>query len=144
MDDQITLRVPDLHCEGCVASIRSVLEHFPGAREVKSDLETSTLTVRYDLASITPLAIKTQLAAIGYPERLLGELGIKHRYTRPYRPRTNGKVERFWRTLNEGLLDGTTFETVEELKEGLALYLLYSDTERPHQGLGGKAPLQAL
>ncbi len=49
-----------------------------------------------------------------------------------------------WRTLNEDLLEGTTFETVEELKEELALYLLYSDTERPHQGLGGKAPLQAL
>ncbi len=75
---------------------------------------------------------------------MLGELGIKHRCTRPYRPQTNGKVERFWRTLNEDLLDGTTFETVEELKEELALYLLYSDTERPHQGLGGKAPVQAL
>ena len=49
-----------------------------------------------------------------------------------------------WRTLNEDLLDGTTFETVDELKEELALYLLYSDTERPHQGLGGKPPLQAL
>lgn len=67
MDDQIALRVPDLHCEGCVASIRSVLEQFPGVRGVEGDLETFTLTVRYDLASITPLAIKTQLAAIGYP-----------------------------------------------------------------------------
>ena len=31
-----------------------------------------------------------------------------------------------------------------ELKEELALYLLYYNTERPHQGLGGKTPLQAL
>ena len=67
MDDQITLRAPDLHCEGCIASIRSVLESFPGVREVEGDLDAFTLTVRYDLASITPLAIKTQLAAIGYP-----------------------------------------------------------------------------
>ena len=67
MDDQIALRVPDLHCEGCVASIRSVLEQFPGVRGVEGDLETFTLTARYDLASITPLAIKTQLATIGYP-----------------------------------------------------------------------------
>ena len=52
----------------------------------------------------------------------------------------NGKVERFWRTLNEDLLGVTTFETVEELKEELALYILYSDTERPHQGLDGKTP----
>ena len=66
MDRQITLHLPDLHCEGCVASIRSVLESFPGVREVNGDLDAFTLTVRYDLASITPLAIKAQLAAIGY------------------------------------------------------------------------------
>jgi len=36
--------------------------------------------------------------------RMLTELGIKHRYTKPYRPQTNGKVERFWRTLLEDIL----------------------------------------
>ena len=51
-------------------------------------------------------------------------------------------MERFWRTLNEELLEGTTFETAEELREELALYLLYYNTARPHQGLGGKTPLQ--
>ena len=81
----------------------------------------------------------------GHPfERMLMELGIKHRYTRPYRPQTNGKVERFWRTLNEDLLEETTFESVEELKNELMQYLLYYNTERPHQGLGGKTPLQTL
>ena len=34
-DDLVALRVPGLHCEGRVASIRSVLEQFPGAREVE-------------------------------------------------------------------------------------------------------------
>ena len=81
----------------------------------------------------------------GHPvERLLGELGIKHRRRGPCRRRTNGKAERFWRTLNEELQEGTTFETAEELREELALYLLYSNTARPHQGLGGKTPLHAL
>ena len=37
-------------------------------------------------------------------ERMLMELGIKHRYTRPYRPQTNGKVERFWRTPEDDLV----------------------------------------
>ena len=77
-------------------------------------------------------------------ERMLVELDIKHRYTRPYRPQTNGKVERFWRTLNEDLLEETTFESVEEFKEELVQYLLYYNTVRPHQGLGGQTPLQAL
>ena len=77
-------------------------------------------------------------------ERMLQELGIKHRYTRPYRPQTNGKIERFWRTLNEDLLEETTFESAEELKDELMQYLLYYNTERPHQGLNGQTPLQTL
>ena len=77
-------------------------------------------------------------------ERLLTELGIKHLYTRPYRPQTNGKVERFWRTLNEDLLEDTTFESVEELKQELMEYLLYYNMERPHQGLDGKTPLKVM
>ena len=77
-------------------------------------------------------------------ERMLLELGIKHRYTRPYRPQTNGKVERFWRTLNEDLLEDTTFESVEELKGEFVQYLIYYNTERPHQGLGGQTPVQTL
>ncbi len=73
-------------------------------------------------------------------ERLLRELGIKHRYTQPYRPQTNGKVERFWRTLNEDLLDGTTFAALEELQDELAQSLLYYNEVRPHQALQGKTP----
>ncbi len=76
-------------------------------------------------------------------ERMLSELGIKHRYTRPYRPQTNGKVERFWRTLDEDLIEGTTFDSLEELREEL-MQCLYYNTQRPHQGLNGKTPLQAL
>jgi len=44
---------------------------------------------------------------------------IKHRYTRPYRSQINGKVERFWRTLNEDLIEGTTFESVQEFEDEL-------------------------
>ena len=81
----------------------------------------------------------------GHPmERMLKELGIKHRYTRPYRPQTNGKIERFWRTLKEDLLEDTTFESVAELKDELQQYLLYYNTQRPHQALDGKTPLETL
>ena len=52
-------------------------------------------------------------------ERLLVELDIKHRYTRPYRPQTNGKVERFWRTLNEDLIEGTHFESQQHFQDEL-------------------------
>jgi len=72
--------------------------------------------------------------------RMLMELGITHRYTRPYRPQTNGKVERFWRTLNEDLIEGTTFESWQEFKTELGQYILYYNTMRPHQALNGVTP----
>lgn len=73
-------------------------------------------------------------------ERLLIEMGVKHRYIRPYRPQTNGKVERFWRTLNEDLIEGTFFESIEHFKQELYEYLLYYNKLRPHQALDGKTP----
>lgn len=75
-------------------------------------------------------------------ERLLIELGIKHRYTRPYRPQTNGKVERFWRTIEADLLEETYFESLEHLKEELIQYLYYYNHQRPHQGINGMTPFE--
>lgn len=75
-------------------------------------------------------------------ERMLMELGVKHRYIRPYRPQTNGKVERFWRTLEEDLLRETNFDSLEELKEELLQYLYYYNHERGHQGIEGKKPVE--
>jgi len=73
-------------------------------------------------------------------EAMLGELGIRHRYTRPYRPQTNGKVERFWRTLGDDLIDGTTFEDLDHFARELLDYLVYYNNFRPHQALGGTTP----
>ena len=77
-------------------------------------------------------------------ERLLIEMDVKHRYTKPYRPQTNGKIERFWRSIEEELLDGTDFDSKEELKKELVEYLYYFNNLRPHQGIGGKKPMEML
>lgn len=77
-------------------------------------------------------------------ERMLIELNIKHRYIKPYRPQTNGKVERFWRTLEDDLLRDTHFDSIEELKEELLQYLYYYNHERPHQGIDNKKPVEML
>lgn len=73
-------------------------------------------------------------------ERMLIEMGITHRYTRPYRPQTNGKVERFWRSMKDDLVNGTYFESIDAFKQYLFEYLLYYNQLRPHQGLQGKTP----
>lgn len=73
-------------------------------------------------------------------ERMLIELGIRHRYTQPYRPQTNGKVERFWRTVKDDLLTETDFDSLEEFKDEVLQYMVYYNHERPHQGIEGKKP----
>ena len=79
----------------------------------------------------------------GHPfERMLIELGIKHRYCKPYRPQTNGKVERFWRTLQEDLISETDFDSLEELKDELIQYLYYYNHNRPHQAIAGRTPAE--
>lgn len=77
-------------------------------------------------------------------ERMLMEMEIKHRYTRPYRPQTNGKAERFWKTLKEDLIEETTFESEKEVRDELLQYLVYYNHERPHQALGGITPVEFL
>lgn len=76
-------------------------------------------------------------------EQMLLELGIKHRYTRPYRPQTNGKAERFWRTLNDDVIDGATFDHLDHFAKELFDYMVFYNNWRPHQALGGKTPKQA-
>jgi hypothetical protein len=87
----------------------------------------------------------TSLQKRNHPfERMLVETGIKRRYMQPYRPQTNGKVERFWRTLNEDLIEGTDFDSFEELEDELLKYLVYYNWERPHQGINGKKPIDMV
>ncbi len=47
-------------------------------------------------------------------ERLLTEMEMKHLYTKPYTPKTNGKIERFWKTLIEEFLEDSLFEDEED------------------------------
>jgi len=88
---------------------------------------------------------KTSKNKMSHPfERLLREMDVKHRYTQPYHPQTNGKIERFWRTLEEDLIIDTDFDSIEELKEELLQYMYYYNHERPHQALNGKKPVEVL
>ena len=73
-------------------------------------------------------------------ERMLIEMGIKHKYTRPDRPQPNGIVERFWQTLNDDMIEDPDFDSIEELKDELLKYLIYYNDYRPHQALSGQSP----
>jgi transposase InsO family protein len=71
-------------------------------------------------------------------------LGIEHLRTRPYRPRTNGKAERFIRTLLGGWAYGAIYATSRERRASLAGWLDFYNRRRPHGSLGHQPPLQRL
>jgi transposase InsO family protein len=73
-------------------------------------------------------------------ELMLAETGIEHWKTKPYRPQTNGKVERFWRTLDEDVIEGATFDNLDAFAKELSEYLVYYNNLRPHQALNGQTP----
>lgn len=75
-------------------------------------------------------------------KRMVKEMGLKQRFIRPYRPQTNGKIERFWRTIEDDMIEGTTFENLEEFEKDLYEYMIYYNEYRPHQGLNGKIPAE--
>ena len=71
-------------------------------------------------------------------------LGIKHLRTRPYRPRTNGKAERFIRTMLAGWAYGAIYRTSDERRHALAGWLDFYNRRRPHRSLSRQAPIERL
>jgi len=68
------------------------------------------------------------------------ELGLRHLRTRPYRPRTNGKAERFIQTLQGEWAYGRVFQTSAERTSALKPWLTHYNFKRPHGALSHKPP----
>ena len=64
-------------------------------------------------------------------------LGVKHSRTRPYRPQTNGKAERFIQTLSREWACGKTYRSSNSRAKALPKWITSYNLERPHHGIGG-------
>jgi transposase len=71
-------------------------------------------------------------------------LGARHETTGPYRPRINGKVERFHRTLNDEWAYFRLYTSNGARLRALQPYLRRYNQRRPHTSLGGLTPMQVL
>ena len=76
--------------------------------------------------------------------RVLADAGVAHRRTRPYRPQTNGKVERFNLTLKWEWAYARPYDSNASRTEALQHWLHDYNYHRPHMAHSGKAPITAV
>ena len=72
------------------------------------------------------------------------ELGITAKKIRPYRPQTNGKIERFHRTLADGWAYARLYESETERRNVLPTWLHFYNHHRAHSAIGGQPPITRL
>jgi transposase InsO family protein len=80
-----------------------------------------------------------------YPFRdAMAELGIRHIFTKPYTPRTNGKAERFIQTLLREWAYERPYRRSSDRRRRLPGYVRHYNTKRGHGSLGGEPPITRL
>ncbi|MGH3522537.1 MAG: IS481 family transposase [Mycobacterium sp.] len=72
------------------------------------------------------------------------DLEITPKHTRPYRPQTNGKIERFHRTLADGWAYTRLYESTQHRNTALPGWLHFYNHHRPHSAIGGQPPITRL
>jgi len=77
-------------------------------------------------------------------ETMCQELGIKHIYTRPYRPQTNGKIEAFFKIAKKEFFYPNSFDSKEDLIMNLGNFLFEYNHLRRHGGLNYETPFDKL
>lgn len=76
--------------------------------------------------------------------RACQRLGLQHSFTRPYRPQTNGKAERFIQSALREWAYGIAYGLSSERTAMLRRWTHHYNWHRPHQGIGGVAPINRL
>ena len=93
-------------------------------------------------AGVTVISVMTDNGACYRSHAFRIALGaeVRHRFTRPYRPQTNGKVERFNRTLAAEWAYAATYDSDEARAATYRAWLHHYNHHRPHTGIGGLTP----
>ena len=120
--------LPDEKALTCIAFLRRALRFYAAHGVVVERLMTDNGS-----------AYRSKLHAIA-----CRTLAIKHLRTRPYRPRTNGKAERFIRTLLGGWAYGAIYGSSAERAGALCGWVDFYNRRRPHGSLGHQAPMERL
>jgi transposase InsO family protein len=77
-------------------------------------------------------------------QQVLRQAGVRHSRTRPYRPQTNGKIERFHRTLTDGWAFKKFYPSEADRLAALPTWIHEYNHHRPHSAIGKAAPITRL
>jgi transposase InsO family protein len=75
---------------------------------------------------------------------LLASRDIRHLTTQPYRPRTNGKVERFHQTMGREWAHGRSYPSSAHRADLLGDWLEHYNHRRPHSAIGNRPPISRV
>jgi transposase InsO family protein len=120
--------LPDERGETAVGFLRRAVEWFA---------ERGIVVERVMTDNGSPYVSKTHA-------RACAALGLRHLRTRPYRPRTNGKAERFIQTLQNEWAYGAIYATSAERTTRLSPWLDHYNYKRPHGSLRHRPPAARL
>ena len=133
VDDRSRWAYVEVHADErgstCAAFLRRTAEHF-------AELGIRIERVMTDRAMNYTLSREFGLA--------LAELDVGHRITRPYRPQTNGKVERFNRTMLGEWAYVRLYRSNQDRLRSLPRWLDAYNRKRPHTALGGLPPISRV
>jgi putative transposase len=122
------------------------------AWELKSDMAAGSLIdvvqKAVDSTGMTDVPVEDRTVLLsdngsGYLSRQFGEylrlVGLRHIVASPYHPQTNGKIERYHRSI-KGELKLLLYEMPGELEKAIAAFIGYYNHRRYHEGLGDVTP----
>jgi transposase InsO family protein len=122
------------------------------AWELKSDMAAGSLIDvvqnAVDATGMTDIPVEDRTVLLsdngsGYLSRQFGEYlrlaGIRHIIASPYHPQTNGKIERYHRSL-KGAINQLPYDMPSELEKAIAAFIEYYNYRRYHEGLGDVTP----
>jgi putative transposase len=122
------------------------------AWELKSDMAANSLIdvvqKAVDATGMTDIPVEDRTVLLsdngaGYISRQFGEylrlVGVRHIVASPYHPQTNGKIERYHRSL-KGEINQLPYDMPSELERAIAPFIEYYNYRRYHEGLGDVTP----
>jgi transposase InsO family protein len=133
VDDHTRLAYVELHDDETAATVTGFVER------ALAWFKTHGITARRLMTDNAFSYVKNRSL-----RELLARHEIRHLTTQPYRPRTNGKVERFHQTMQREWGHGLAYRSHRHRNRALPHWLEHYNERRPHSAIGGRPPISRV